>query len=464
MSVQSVGGLASGLPVGEIIDSLIQADRRATVQIERRKELTEGRLEAVRTLNMRLLAVDTESFYLRRASTFNARSVTSSNSSAMAVSANATAHVGDYRVRIDSLARAEEQATAAVAADAVFSGSLEITVGEGATWEHHFAEGSSLADIAQQLNRDASAGVTAQVVSAGADQQRLVLRSRATGAEQTMVFGGDLAAEGGVLAADTMQVITSASDASATLRIGEDPEHWIESTVTSSTNTISDLINGVTITAQEAGETFHTVSVDNDPSAPMERIQAFVEAYNEAVTYYRANSSYDQGNKEAGVLFSEGSLRSGMDRLVRAVSGRGGADSGSITSLAGMGITLNRNTGLLEVNETVLSQTLAADPEGVRQLFIEGELGSRIDQGIKGLTRNVDGVLSNMQSRLSSSIGDMERRIEQMDARLAQRRQRYEAQFLAMEKMISQLQSQERFIVGQIEAFQNMAAGPNRRR
>jgi flagellar capping protein FliD len=53
-----------------------------------------------------------------------------------------------------------------------------------------------------------------------------------------------------------------------------------------------------------------------------------------------------------------------------------------------------------------------------------------------------------------SSIASMTEQITRADANLAVRRQRYEAQFAQMEKIIKNLNSQGSFLNGQIASFQ----------
>ena len=61
------------------------------------------------------------------------------------------------------------------------------------------------------------------------------------------------------------------------------------------------------------------------------------------------------------------------------------------------------------------------------------------------------------EDSLTDSILDMEEQIDAVNERLEIRRKRLEAQFLQMEKLLSQFQSQENFLQGQIAGFQNLA-------
>ena len=80
------------------------------------------------------------------------------------------------------------------------------------------------------------------------------------------------------------------------------------------------------------------------------------------------------------------------------------------------------------------------------------------------LTDSVDGTLADKQDFLENEIISFEERVEDIDSNLAIRRQRMEAEFLAMEKIMAEFQGQEQFLAGQIEAFSNMAAARSGRK
>lgn len=454
--VTSVAGLASNIQTDEIVEALVAADRQTLIApLESKKTLYEGRLEAVRTLNLRLLTADSDLFYLRRTSTFNARSVTSSKEAALTATANSSAGIGTYQVKINALAQAEERLTAEVASGTTVTGTLSIQVGAGTAWSHDFSSATSLADVAKAINDDTASGVRAQVVTQGDGDQQILLTARSTGAVNTLTLGGTLADEAGDLFGSTT-VVTTAQDASASVRVGSTTP--VVNTITSASNLFDGtLVSGVKVTAIATTADYETLTVGNNPDEAQTRITAFVESLNAGLEYYKANASYDPATGEAGVLFSAGSLRTGIDALTRAVAGSS-TSSGAYKTLAGIGITINRETGLFEVDEAKLEDALTANPEAVRQLFIEGGLADDIDAQMNALTESVTGTLANFQDSLEGTVSDLTDRIDTMTLRLDQRRTRYEAEFLAMEKLISQFNSQGNFITSQLAAFENMAA------
>ena len=79
-------------------------------------------------------------------------------------------------------------------------------------------------------------------------------------------------------------------------------------------------------------------------------------------------------------------------------------------------------------------------------------IGQTIYEALVDMTDNVDGVLTNKDNFYSTEIESLQEGITRIDGNLDLRRTRMEAQFLAMEKTIASLQTQEQFIAGQISA------------
>ena len=66
-------------------------------------------------------------------------------------------------------------------------------------------------------------------------------------------------------------------------------------TVTSSDNTVTGVIPGVTLNLLKADvDTTVTLNTDRDIDKIMEKISAFVDAYNEVKTYIQQQQSYHQ--------------------------------------------------------------------------------------------------------------------------------------------------------------------------
>jgi flagellar hook-associated protein 2 len=359
-----VNGLISGIQSSDIIDAFINADRATTRLLERNKALYEARREAVRTFNTRMLSAQLDLGTLKRASTFQSRTTTSSNTDALAITTTASSAVpGTYTLDVVQVARAHQLATVgqASAETAFASGTLSLQVGDAAASEITFSAGGSLTDVAAAIN-NAGTGITASVINDGSGSPfRLVLNGGKTGAANDILVSGT----GGMASLFTgMSTLAAATDAQ--VRIGSGGGAI---TVTQASNTFSEIVPGVTLEARNVANGI-TIGVTADPTAAKDGIKKFVESYNAATTYLKANAGFDPATKTAGVLISQANLVAGMGQITRALTGSISGLPSSLNSLAAIGITLNRTDGTLVVDQTKLDRALVDNAEGVRKLFM----------------------------------------------------------------------------------------------
>ncbi len=141
--------------------------------------------------------------------------------------------------------------------------------------------------------------------------------------------------------------------------------------VTSSSNTIDDVLPGVTFDLLKADPaTTITLNIDRDTDAVIEKIKAFVSSYNSVASYIQTQSSYDTDKQRTGgVLFGDGTLASVKSTLTSIlVEGIGGV-SPQFSILGQIGVNLD-NEGKLAVDEGVLRGYLTTNFEDVKRLFI----------------------------------------------------------------------------------------------
>ncbi|MFN3694404.1 MAG: flagellar filament capping protein FliD, partial [Ignavibacterium sp.] len=113
-------------------------------------------------------------------------------------------------------------------------------------------------------------------------------------------------------------------------------------------NTISDLVNGVTITLKSVFTTNDpdvVISVGTDAASIKSKIESFINSFNELYSYLRKNSSSTSGQR--GILFGDSTTSS----LLNILSSSGylplsGFSSDVINSLSKLGITFDVNNGL----------------------------------------------------------------------------------------------------------------------
>jgi flagellar hook-associated protein 2 len=148
--------------------------------------------------------------------------------------------------------------------------------------------------------------------------------------------------------------------------------------MTKSSNTISDIIEGVTLDLMSAdGDTTVTVTVSNDTAAVQAQISDFVNAYNSLMTTIQAATAYNEDEEVAQPLLGDStvaSIRSSMQTVISSMV-QGLSDDAMLFSLAEIGINIGSG-GMLSVDSTELSDALADDFEGVVNLFVESSYSS----------------------------------------------------------------------------------------
>lgn len=140
--------------------------------------------------------------------------------------------------------------------------------------------------------------------------------------------------------------------------------------VTKNTNTINDVIAGVTLDLlkAEAGTTI-TLQVSRDNEAIVNSVKGFVEKYNAVMDFIIGQSKYDEENKKpAGVLFGEGTLASVKGGLVANLVSQVWGVSSEFSIPAAVGLKLD-NKAKLTLDESTFKSYLSSNLEDIRSLF-----------------------------------------------------------------------------------------------
>ncbi|NRA39885.1 MAG: flagellar filament capping protein FliD, partial [Planctomycetes bacterium] len=382
MAISGIDGLISGLPTADLIDAMIEGSRGATRVTEQRKVVYEARLEAVRNLNTRLLSARIDASVLKQPYTFQARSASSSSTSVLSAEANSNAIPGTYQLEVVNIAQTHQLATDGQSSETVDlgSGSVILQLGNGSQTTIDLTN-ASLNDIVTDIN-NADLGISASVINDGqSSPYRLVLQANESGLDNAITVSGtdDFA----ILfdqSGSQMTELSEALDASVKFGAGAGAI-----TISNSSNSLTELIPGVTIELMEAGTT--TISVGTDTGAAQTAISTFIDSVNNAIEYFRDNASFDSESGEAGILFSEGDLRRSVESLTRSLIDPIDGLSGS-NLLSAIGIDIDQNTGLFSVDSTELASALATDPDAVRDMFINR--GTSSDNGVQFAAMSAD--------------------------------------------------------------------------
>ncbi len=290
-------------------------------------------------------------------------------------------------------------------------------------------------------------GASASVVHETSGTSRLSLRSLATGYGNRLSFSDP----DGLLAALEVsnEAVRSGTGGGAVHAVGTGPEGSDLSAALTldglalyrDSNTVSDALDGLTLTLSSVTDGPATLSVGSDVGGMRTEVEAFIKAYNGLSSFLTTKTKVDADAGTRGAFAGDASvrgLRVGMRTdLVRSVSG---ADA--IRGLADLGITTERDGTLKLTDAARLEEALTATPDAVGALFSgEDGLAARLERRLDGLT-GASGSIAQRKATADDRIRRLDAQIERMDGRLALREEMLRTQFARLEEFTARAQSQ----------------------
>lgn len=446
----SIDGLVSGLSTSDIIRQLMQIERQPQLRMESQKSLVQRSIDAYRGVSSLISAAKTAAETLLSDATWSASKATSSDSTRVAVASSAGATPSSMSFTVERLAAGGVSATdgtVASTADVVATAGSTIRLLKGTTATSISVGDGSLASIVTAIN-GSGAGVTASAVEVSPGAYKLHLASSTTGAGTGIAI--DDGVGGNPFAASTLgavQQLVAGQD--SLLQVGGATGY----SVTRSSNTITDLMAGVTLTLQKADSaTPVTVEVSGDPEATADKVGKAVEALNAALADIKRLTSYDATNKKAALLTGDGLLRGIQQRLAGAVSGGGG----SLTSVSG--VSLQRD-GTVAFDKAKFLKAFAEDPTGTRSALAGDAATPGMAERLRAVANAATssetsssgpGLLTSAVKSREAEVRGYTKRIEGFETRLDLRETTLRRQFSAMERALGQMQQQSQWLAGQI--------------
>lgn len=146
--------------------------------------------------------------------------------------------------------------------------------------------------------------------------------------------------------------------------------------ISRSSNTISDVISGVTLHLHDTGTV--QVSLTRDVESLKTRVDDFINAYNDVKTFLVENTAYSEDEEEAGLLQTDSTVRSIGNMLrIPLIQRTYGflMDIDSFLMPAQIGLELDRD-GVLTLDRSAFDDAVAEDYMGVLDLIGADKTGS----------------------------------------------------------------------------------------
>lgn len=438
----------NNIDFGSVLNAIMQQERAPIAAIEAQRTTLQAQNSAFATFATKLAALESAVEDLAATDQLSRVKATSSDDTAVGISAGSATATGSYEVVVSTLARSQVLASTSTynSLDTVIATSGVISLARFGDPPIDVAVTGSmtLQDIAEAINNAPDAPVSASVVQVTPGQYRLVLTGRATGTANgfSVQFSTPLAGGAGITFTDTDGNAVYGDTAADNIQAANDAQLTVNQIpITSSTNNIDSVVPGVTLQLRKADPASPVlVDVAKDQDASLAQLEAFATAYNDVVKFIGEQSSAGASGKPA--IARDPLVRGLRDALRYTLMGA--EAGGTFARLAEVGVEFD-GTGKIKINGSRFKDALDASPADVRQLFggVNGVGGrfAELKKLIGGYT-NAGGLVADVRDRIGQQVSQLGTRIATLENQLALRRAALQAEFIAADRAMSQLNSQ----------------------
>ena len=446
----------SGVDVSSLAQNLVDAEKMPKANaINAKIAKNEARISGYSAVSFVVNEVQTALSALKDQTSFNSVNALSSNPSAFSVTTGATAATGSHEVEVLQLAKAQRNVSNGIALPSTsLNGgkalTLNFTVGGVAKTPITLADGKDTPqDVVNAINA-ASTGVKAQLINTGdgtASPYQVVLTGP-TGAAGAFTmstnYGAGTASPGlGFTAGNS----ANQSAANAILKVDG-------ISVTRTSNSISDVVDGLTFDLKATTSSAAQVNLTRDTAGLKAKFDALVTAYNDANTMFGVVTDPKSTVDTYGAtLVGDSTVRSVRQQMRSIFVGTSSTPGTNIGALWQMGVKLDEK-GVMSIDSTKLESALQDNFSDVVTAFTGNHSGlsaySTQNAGFGGDgVRKLSKLLSATGPMLSQSTNaDTQNTkykddLTQLDTRMTAMLARYTKQFAAMDSLVGNVNSQK---------------------
>lgn len=443
---------ATNLDVNSIVSQLMVLERQPLTEIDVKEASYQAKISAYGTIKSALSALQTAVQTLSNSNTFKSLGITSSDIGVVSGSATTAAAPGTYNVVVSQTAKyhtVRSDGAYTSSGDSFNTGTLSIKVGSAAAVDITIDNtNNSLSGIRNAIN-NSGAGVSATIVNDGTNQ-RLVLTSKSLGSAGAITVTASDSGSGGTFALSGLD-----STSLVEVQAADDAKFSVNGlNITRSSNTISDVVDGLTLNLLKAGSS--TLTVSKDTTTPINAITAFVTAYNDVVSQNNTLGAYDATSETAALLTGDSTLRSIQTKLASLVGSSVSDVAGGLSRLSDLGVSLQKD-GTLKLDTAKLTSALNNPDNDISSLFTQTTSGNQgiavqFNSWLSNAT-GTGGILANRIDGINASIKDLEDRRSTLSDRLVLIEARYRSQYSALDALISSMNSTSTFLTQQLASL-----------
>lgn len=458
-------GAGSGIDIKGLAQSLVDAEKTPQKErIDAKIKQSEARITGYGAMKYALSELKTAFEKLNDASDFSSIKPSNTQPNALSITASSTAEAGSYNIEVLQTALMQRTASSNFADRATplnvispattgTAFSLNLTIG-GVDKGDISVSNPTPAGLVSAIN-GAKLGVTAQLINTGSGYNVVVTGE--TGASKAFSLtskDSNGVAVPGVSFTNNLQTATDAS-----LKING-------LTVSRSSNTITDVIDGVTLDLFANTSGAARIDLNRDTASIKDNLKGLVTAYNDFEASLKILGDRKSEVEEFGGSLAGETLLQTVRSQVRAmITDTSSTPGTNIKAARNVGLSIDRN-GKLNLDEAKLDTALQDNFNEVSTLFSAGTNNKSIYSTAPG---GIAGDAINKIDKLLRSTGEIEtntknnttrieaykKDLEVLEKRMEKLLERYMSQFSMMESIVGSSTSTREGLKGTFEGMAN---------
>jgi flagellar hook-associated protein 2 len=449
-------GVGSGLDLESIIKASLDAENIPKLQaFATKEESLQKELSSIDTISSAISQLESTVKKLSDIDNFNKRTASITQPSSgdiIGVTTTKNSTAGNFNIEVVQLAQGSRAVsntgfTASTDVVTATGGTLSFSAGSS-SFDVVLDAGATLEDVRNAINdENSNFGVIANIINTGSES-KLVLTSNKTGT------GNDLVVSNNTAELDAVSTVANGGGAGGLAIAASDQatDAIIKVdgiTVTNDSNTFTDAVQDMTITAKKVSENNETarINIDYDKASVNTLIDEFIANYNNLI----GNIGFQ--TRIGNPLNGDASMRS-LDNQLTSILGTnltGLEPFGTIFDI-GLGIDkdgyLEKSTLVRSVNDSLdnyydkVGEAFAGD-NGIAKQF-QGLIDNYIDS---------KGIIKERSSSLNQQLDDMEEDILNHEYRMEQLEIRLRKQYSSLDVLLAEMQSTQSYLSAQLASL-----------
>lgn len=465
----TTGSNGSSIDVNAIVNGLMSIERQPITKLNTKQTDYQAKLTALGLIKSKVDAFQTavKSLSSPSSGSFVAFKATSSDTSVLSATANSTAVAGTYSVDVSSLAQSQKlvaagqtSSTTAISDGAattvtfdfgtITGGTLAAGVYSGATFTSNGSAtknitidgtNNTLQGIRDAINA-AKMGVSASIVNDGSGTPfRLALSSDNSGISNSLKIttsGGD-GTINTLLAHDpagTQHLNQTVAAQNANFKVNGIP-------ISKTSNSVTDAIQGVTLTLNNVTATPTSLTIVTDTSAVTDSVTNFVKAYNDLYSAMKNSSAY----KSKSSLEGDATLR-GLQAQMRSIASST-VSGGTLSTLGEAGLSF-QVSGTLQLDSAKLNSAMAKNFSDVANLFNSTTGFATKFDAMATSALAVDGTFATRTNGLNKSIKNISDQITSLESRMTRLQKQYTTTYSNLNVLLSNMAQTSAYLTRQL--------------